>query len=133
MNVIVLAGGELTSEDPLFTLLPEGARPSKAHLELGGKPMLQWVLDALGSSQFISDVIVVGQGEDSGFTCEKPTKYFPDQGSLLDNVLAGISVSMESSPGATHTLLASGDIPLLTPEIVDWVVDNGLRSGADLV
>jgi molybdopterin-guanine dinucleotide biosynthesis protein A len=133
MNVVVLAGGKLIAEDPLFGLIPSGGHPSKAHLPLGGKPMLQWVLDALGGSKSISGVIVVGQNADSGFVCDKPLSYVPDQGGLIDNALAGIRASAAKNPTETHTLLASGDIPLVKAEMVDWVVENGLRSGADLV
>jgi molybdopterin-guanine dinucleotide biosynthesis protein A len=133
MNVVVLAGGRLTEEDPLFGLIPEGGPPSKAHLPLGGKPMLQWVLDALGGSKSISGVIVVGQTADAGFECEKPLSYIPDQGGLIDNALTGIRASAAQNPTETHTLLATGDIPLVTAEMVDWVVENGMRSGVDLV
>ncbi len=133
MNVVVLAGGKLTEEDPLFDLLPDGAPPSKAHLALGGKPMLQWVLEALQGSDRISSVILVGQDESAGFSCSKPVTYIPDQGGLLDNALAGLRASMEQTPEEKHTLLASGDIPLLKTEMVDWVVDNGVQTGADLI
>ncbi|MBN2043527.1 MAG: NTP transferase domain-containing protein [Anaerolineales bacterium] len=133
MNVVVLAGGELKSEDPLFGLVPPGAPPSKAYLSLAGKPMLQWVLDALGDSNMISGVIVVGQPENADFKSAKPISYIEDQGGLIENALAGIRYSAEQKPGEKYTLLASGDIPLLTPEMVDWVVENGLQSRADLV
>lgn len=133
MNVVVLAGGRLTSEDPLFDLIPPGAHPSKAHLDLGGKPMLQWVLDALGGSDRISRVILVGQDEDAGFASAKPMTFVPDQGGLIENVLAGVRASMAQNPGEKYSLLATGDIPLLKTEMVDWVVDNGLKTGADLI
>jgi molybdopterin-guanine dinucleotide biosynthesis protein A len=133
MNVVVLAGGELSVGDPLFALVPEGAHPSKAHLDLGGKPMLQWVLDALGKSKSISGVILVGQSADAGFVCEKPMSFVADQGGLIENALAGVRASKAQNPEETHTLLASGDIPLLTAEMVDWVVENGLKDGGDLI
>ena len=133
MNVVVLAGGRLTEEDPIFELLQEGAPPSKAHLALGGKPMLQWVLDELQGSDNISGVILVGQDEGAGFSCSKPITYIPDQGGLLDNAMAGLRASMEQAPEEKYTLLASGDIPLLKTEMVDWVMDNGVQTGADLI
>jgi len=133
MNVVVLAGGKLKSEDPLFDLLPEGAHPSKAHLDLGGKPMLQWVLDALGGSDRISSVILVGQDENAGFHCAKPIKFVSDHGGLIENAFAGLRASMAQNPDEKYTLLASGDIPLLKTEMVDWVVENGVQTGADLI
>jgi molybdopterin-guanine dinucleotide biosynthesis protein A len=131
MNVVVLAGGKLRSDDPLAERVASGG--NKAHLVLAGKPMLQWVLDALGGSELISKVILVGQNEQAGFTCIKPIFFLQDQGSLVENILVGVKRSMQISPEETYTLVASGDSPLVTTEMVDWVIQKGEGSGADLL
>ena len=45
MDAIVIAGGIPQPEDPLYTY---SHGDSKALIDVAGKPMVQWVLDALG-------------------------------------------------------------------------------------
>jgi molybdopterin-guanine dinucleotide biosynthesis protein A len=130
MNVVVLAGGELSVDDPLVSAALNGG--NKAHLPLGGKPMLQWVLDALGGSDLISRVILIGQSEEAGFKCLKPMVTIPDQGGLVENLIAGVRRSVQLSPDEGYTLIASGDIPLISTEMVDWVIRNGVTVGAEI-
>jgi hypothetical protein len=44
-----------------------------------------------------------------------------------------LRLSSELTPANKLTLLASGDIPLITPEMVAWTMDNSLLLDADLV
>lgn len=133
MNVVILAGGELTPEDPLFPYIPEGRPKNKAFLPLEGKPMIQWVLDALSSSKRVDQMIVVGVSEESGFSAGKPLHFLPDNGSLVENIMAGVRYSTKVDPQATHTLISSGDIPTLQPEMVDWVIENSQTVDVDVL
>ncbi|MEJ2758953.1 MAG: hypothetical protein P8046_10780 [Anaerolineales bacterium] len=114
MNVVILAGGELSPEDPLYPLIPENTLKKKVFLPLEGKPMLQWVLDALAASQHIDKMVLVGVDESSGFQAGKSLVFIPDHGSLVENIIAGVRYSRE-------------------PEMVDWVVENGEIDGVDLL
>ena len=57
MDCIVVAGGVPQEEDPLYEYT-QGR--SKALLEVGGRPMIAWVLDALEGAQSVDRIFVVG-------------------------------------------------------------------------
>jgi len=124
MDVVILAGGVLQSEDPLFPFVPEGVPKNKVFITVNGKPVLQWVLDALSASTKIDNIILVGQSEDHHFSSTKPLYYLPDTGSMVDNIITGVTFSSQLNSTTTHTLIASGDIPLVEPHMVDWVIGN---------
>jgi GTP:adenosylcobinamide-phosphate guanylyltransferase len=101
-------------------------------LDIAGKPMVQWVLDALSGSQTIERVVVVGLPGDGGVTCSKPVVFISNQGDMLENVRAGIQKVLELDGGAGHVLAVSSDIPAITPEMVDWVVNTAMQTDHDL-
>ena len=57
MDAIVTAGGIPLPEEPLY---PATRGQSKAMLDVAGKPMIQWVLDALTDAKTVDNVIIVG-------------------------------------------------------------------------
>jgi hypothetical protein len=103
MDAIVTAGGIPLPEDPLYTYT-QGH--SKAMLDVAGKPMIQWVLDALGGARDVDQVVVIGLTEKSGLSCAKPLSYIPNQGGMLANVLAGIGKDQESTPAPITSCLS---------------------------
>lgn len=129
MNAIVIAGGIPLPEDPLY-IYTEGR--SKAMLDIAGKPMVQWVLDALSASQKVDNVIVIGMNEKTGVTCAKPTYFVPNQGRMLANIVAGVEKSLEISPDKEYVLVVSSDIPGLKGEMVDWLVEQVEQTPADI-
>ncbi len=129
MDAIVTAGGIPKPEDPLYEYT-QGK--SKALLEIAGKPMVQWVLDAVGASEKIEHVVIVGLGLESGVSCQKPLTYIPNQGSMLDNVRSSIAKVVELKPDAGLILMASSDIPALTTEMVDWSIEAAQETDDDL-
>ncbi|MBN2550050.1 MAG: nucleotidyltransferase family protein [Anaerolineales bacterium] len=129
MDAIVTAGGIPVEGEPLYEFTQ--GRP-KALLDIGGKPMIQWVLDALDSAETIDRVVVIGLTEESGLTGEKVKAYIPDRGEMIDNIRAGVEKVIELNPQAGHVLAASSDIPGITPEIVNWVVNTSMQTDEDL-
>jgi len=129
MDAVVLAGGKPGPEDPLYPYIQD---KSKALIEIAGKPMAQWVLDALSGASSIDHVLVVGLDQDCGLTCAKPLHFLSDQGHMLDNIKAGLQHNSERNPSASRVLLASCDIPAITPEIVDWRVQRSLEYESDI-
>ena len=121
MYAIIAAGGIPLPEEPLYKMT-RGI--SKALLEIAGKPMIQWVIDALSKSTNIQHVIVIGLPSDTGLHCTHPLSFLPAEGSVVENVCAGVELLLQIDPKATHTLLISSDIPALTCQIVDWMIDN---------
>lgn len=129
MDAIVTAGGIPIPEEPLY---PETKGHNKALLDIGGKPMIQWILDALSDAKTIDNVIIVGLTEKAGLACRKPVHYVSNQGRMLDNFRAGVEKSFELGKKSKHVLFVSADIPTVTAEMVDWVVNKALESDDDI-
>ena len=127
MDAIVMAGGIPKPEDPLYEFTQ--GEP-KALLDVAGKPMVQWVLDAISGTQSVERVVLISLSEEAGLTCSKPVTYIPDQGGLLENVRGGIEKVVEINPEAIHVLTVSSDIPTIKSEMIDWMVRE--NSGSDL-
>ena len=128
MYAIVTAGGIPQPGEPLydFTL-----GKSKALLDVAGKPMIQWVLDALGAASTVEGVVIIGLTAEDGVSCTKPLTFIPNQGEMLSNILTGLKQVEKVAPGASHALIVSSDIPALTPESVDWVANTALQTDHD--
>jgi hypothetical protein len=118
LDAIVTAGGIPNQDDPLYPVT-QGA--PKALLEIAGKPMVQWVLDALSDSACIRRVIVVGLEAGSGVSCTKDLEFIPNQGGMLENIFAGAHRILTLDPGAEVVLSVSSDIPTISGAIVDWM------------
>ncbi len=129
LDAVVTAGGIPLPEEPLY---PYTQGISKALLDVAGKPMIQWVLDAIGQASTINNVIVVGLTEESGVTCQKPLHFIPNQGKMLDNFRAGVRKSEEINPSVKYALFAASDIPAITSEMVDWVVNTAMETKDDI-
>jgi GTP:adenosylcobinamide-phosphate guanylyltransferase len=94
--------------------------------------MIQWVLDALSASKKVDNVIIIGLSEKAGVTCSKPTHYISNQGRMLANIVAGVEKSLELNPKTEYVVIASSDIPALTGEMVDWLVEQMESDPSDL-
>ncbi len=129
MDAIVTAGGIPLPEEPLYS---ETKGHNKALLDIAGRPMIQWVLDALCQAQTVDNIIVVGLSEKTGLTCAKPLHYIPNQGKMLDNFRAGVQKSLELGKKSKHVLFVSSDIPAITGEMVDWVVNTAMETDDDV-
>jgi GTP:adenosylcobinamide-phosphate guanylyltransferase len=129
MDAVVTAGGIPQPGEPLYEYSRGGA---KALIDVAGKPMVQWVLDALGEAHTIERVVLIGLTDRSNLTCKKPITYLSNQGKMLDNIKAGTAKVLELNPKAKYVLFVSSDIPGIKGEMVDWVVNTGLETRDDL-
>ncbi len=129
MDAIVIAGGIPRPEDPLYTYVKGDA---KALVDIAGKPMVQWVLDALGDSKRVKNVIVVGLSPKNALTCKKPLHFLTNQGRMLANIVAGVNKSVELDKKSKYILIVSSDIPALKAHMVDWLVDTAMETKDDL-
>ncbi len=129
MDAIVTAGGIPLPEDPLYTYTHGD---SKALVDVAGKPMIQWVLDALGDAKHVDNVIVIGLSPKTGVTCKKPLHFISNQGRMLANIVAGVEKSLELNPETEYALVVSSDIPGLKPEMVDWLVETCMETKDDI-
>ena len=125
MDAIVTAGGIPQPGEPLYEYTL-GA--SKAMLDVAGKPMIQWVIDALEGAQTIDGIVIIGLPPGSEVKSSKITAHIPNQGGMVDNIRAGVNKVMEKKSGAEHVLVVSSDIPTITAEMVDWVVNTAMQT-----
>ncbi len=129
MDAVVTAGGIPQPNEPLYEYSKGDA---KALIDVAGKPMIQWVLDALSEAKTIDRVVVIGLSPKSNLTCKKPLTYMSNQGKMLDNLKAGTAKVMELNPKARYVLFVSSDIPTITSEMVDWMVNTAGETQDDL-
>ena len=129
MYAIVTAGGIPQPGEPLYEYT-QGQ--SKALLDIAGKPMIQWVLDALSAASTVEGVVVMGLSPEAGLNCSKPMIFIPNQGEMLTNILSGVKKVLELAPKAAHALVVSSDIPAITGLSVDWVVNTALKTDHDV-
>jgi len=129
MDAIITAGGIPQPGDPLYTY---SKGDSKALIEIAGKPMVQWVLDALGDAKKVDNVIMIGLSPKSELTCKKPLHYISNQGRMLANIVAGVNKSIELNKKTEYVLMVSSDIPALKSDMVDWLVKTAMQTRDDL-
>lgn len=129
MDAIVTAGGVPAPDDPLYEY---SLGESKAMIDVAGKPMVQWILDALSGAVEVENVVIIGIDESSGVTCNKPTRFIPSRGNMVDNIRAGTEEIVNINPDTEYVLVVSSDIPGITPEIIDWTVTTCMETQDDI-
>lgn len=83
----------------------------EAEIPLAGRPMLEYILDALEAAREVDRVVVVGPvGQRPG------VRYVPSQDSLWGNVEAGL---MNLFDPHQRCLVVTADIPLVTGAMID--------------
>ena len=123
IDVIVGAGGTVGASDSLLGLVTEG-KP-KALLEIAGKTMVQWVLDAIAATDRVDNVIIIGLDPQHSVSCgKKAIHYIPSSGGIFENVVAGATKIIKINPDSKLTMWVSADIPLLTAEMLNWFLDK---------
>jgi molybdopterin-guanine dinucleotide biosynthesis protein A len=129
MDAIVTAGGIPQPGDPLYVY---SNGDSKALIDVAGKPMVQWVLDALGDAKSVDNVIVIGLSAKSGLTCKKPLHYVSNQGRMLANIVTGVNKAIELNKKSEYVLLVSSDIPAIKADMIDWLVKTCMETRDDI-
>ena len=120
VDALVLAGGDGAIIDPTVHI--------KGLVPIAGRPMIEWVVNALRAAETIAEIAVVvptdaGLGE---WTATVDHLVVSDS-SFMDNAIAGMSVFDSDR----YVLGATGDLPALTAEAIDDYVTQSLDSGAD--
>jgi len=129
MDVVMTAGGKPRPGESLYALT-QGRY--KALLDLNGKPMIQWVLDALNGSAKIGSIVIVGIPPNSTLESAKPLTFLEDQGELLSNIQAGGLELLRQDPSTRQFLVVASDVPGATPAMVDWLVDKVQETDHDM-
>lgn len=120
-SAIILAGG--------IKKAPGAEAENEALLDIGGRPMLSYVLAAMEESGFIDKIFVVGPvGKLKHIGVSAKVSFVQGKQSIIDNIAEGIraAATMEK------VLLATADTPFLTKEAVDDFILSCRASKADL-
>lgn len=117
LPAVVLAGGLADLETQVKYSIEY-----RAEMPIAGKKMVQYVIDALDKASHVGDICVVGNTK-----CEGVNRIIPAGSSMIDNLIAGINAY--GNTGAV--LVATADIPLLTPEAVDDFIERCVEHEAD--
>jgi GTP:adenosylcobinamide-phosphate guanylyltransferase len=104
----------------------------KSMLDIGGKPMIQWVLDSLNRARHVERIFVVGLPQDVLLQSGKEVSMLADRGDMVSNIIAGAREIMTTCPGETYALCVSADIPAITGEMADWVAERVLTEDFEL-
>jgi len=118
MDLIILAGGG-SEEDPLAE---KAKGMPKSMVRIAGKPMVQWVLDAVSQAPSIDTVALIGINDIQELSCNKHMIVLPDLGSLMANIQQGAQTFLDLHPQETHILSISADIPTITGEIIESMI-----------
>ncbi len=128
MDVIIMAGGVMGPQDPLRSL----TGVTKALFPIAGKPMIQYVVDALAGSPGVEQFVVVGLSAAECSDLGVPVAHVPARSSVLENVVAGLEKLREVNPDARLAIFAAADIPLLTTEMVNWFIRTCAETDHDV-
>lgn len=129
MDAVIIAGGIPAPQDALYAYSKGEA---KALLDVAGKPMVQWVIDALGDAKTIDRIVLIGLTAKSGLTSRKPMIYISNEGRMLANIQAGTEKVKQLNPRAEYVLFVTSDIPAITGAMFDWVVNTSLQTKHDI-
>jgi GTP:adenosylcobinamide-phosphate guanylyltransferase len=129
MDAIITAGGIPLPGEPLYPYTLGG---NKAMLDIAGRPMIQWVVQALSASKNIDHIIISGINQPLSFTCPKPFTVLPNHSDMLDNIRSAVEHICKENPTAQYSLIVASDIPALTTEMVDWMVGQVNQTPADV-
>ena len=120
VDAMVLAGGDGAIIDPTVSV--------KGLVPIAGRPMIEWVVDALRAAETIGHIaVVVPTDQDLGDWVARVDHVVVSDSSFIDNAIAGATVFENDR----HVLGATGDLPALTPEAIDDFVTRSIESGAE--
>ena len=120
VHAMVLAGGEGAVIDPTVKI--------KGLVPIAGRPMIEWVVDAMRSAEHINEIaVVVPSAAHLGEWADRVDHLVVSATDFIDNAIAGCAVFRDE----LHVLCATGDLPALTPAAIDDFVVRSLATGAE--
>ncbi len=119
LDVVVTAGFDPRHPDPLAVAC--GA-PQKALIDLAGRPLVWWTVRALRECPSVERIVVVGLDPSYAPELGAEVTCVPNQSDHLENVVQGMRWLLRGRASLEYGIIASGDIPLLRPETVQWFI-----------
>jgi len=110
-NALILAG--MKEKGPLEIVEKVD---NKALIMINGRPMIEYIVDALNNSENIDKIIVVGpKNELHPYIGKKVEEILNPGNSILENMERGLNFFNSDD----NLLILTSDIPLITPEAID--------------
>ena len=105
------------------------AGDSKSFIQIYGKWMVEYVIDALRSSPCIGKISIVGAAKRLKERLGEQVDYYVEErGDIFDNLEAGLKALGETG----HVLIATSDIPMIREEIITDFIRKCQDLEADL-
>lgn len=104
--------------------------PWEAMIPVAGRPMAARVADALRGSAVVGDVWIVGP--DGLAPSVGAARFVAPGGSLLENLRRGVAAVEPDQAAGGQVLVVGGDVPLLTPAVVDSFLERCAALAADV-
>ena len=119
VTALVMAGGRgtrmsSTLEKPLTPIL--------------GKPMMEYVINALRKTKAIQRIVVVTSPNCPSVTIKARELGLEIFEGLGDDYVSDVRLAIKATH-AKHTMIASSDLPLITPKTLSKVIDSYKASG----
>lgn len=124
VNAMVLAGRATGDALKEYT---RGS--SKALIDINGKPMIQYVTDALTAARQVDEIIIVGAKDELQGTLNGDRLRIIEGG---ESIVENIKIAARELPADQRILIATSDIPLITGEIVDAFIAQCQNRKADM-
>ncbi len=122
VNALVLAGSGPSDKD-------DKGLSNKPFIMINGRPMVEYVIDALSHAAMVDRISVVGPKLLlERFIKDKVAHIIDQSKSIFDNLSRGIQPFKEDS----RVLVAASDIPMITPGAVDHFIRTSQQLAADL-
>jgi CTP:molybdopterin cytidylyltransferase MocA len=129
LDAIVLAGGDPARDADLLAYA--GSAPRKPLIKLGDKTFLELIVSALQGSGYVRRIVVVGLPVGYQSDMGSQVAFVPDAGSMLQNGEAGLAYLRSAGGVSERLVVATGDIPLVTPAILRDTIELHLRYDVD--
>jgi GTP:adenosylcobinamide-phosphate guanylyltransferase len=121
VDALVMAGGDGSVIDPSVS--------AKGLVKVAGKPMVQWVVEALRKASMVREIaVVLPPGQDIESWSHLVDYVIESDGMISENVGAGV----RALPRRGHVIVTTSDIPSVTPEAFDDFIAQSLSRGGDL-
>lgn len=128
MDAIILGGGTLKG-------LASNGTSSKALIQIDNKPMVEYLIDTLHETSFISKIVaIVPLSAQYENWAPKVHKVLKAGDSFIDNLCNGLEY-LENMPGgcSERVMVASCDIPLITAKVIEDFIDLSSSIDADII
>lgn len=130
-DAVIVAGGALKTTEPDEPAEPHG----KAFLKLGGREMIEYIIDALAGVERVRRIVVVAPTEAAGEPwANRVDAVLPVAGNAIDNMVASFKHLQGTPQGMSdQVLLMTCDIPLITPAAINDFLDQAANLQADIM